>query len=83
MPPLGWRHKGSHAELSHSDGGLRTRNKKYSTIPEQMLRWRAVKWLIDLHCPEILLGFEFADSAPRGESSLTPRKESRQQFGSQ
>jgi hypothetical protein len=41
-----------------------TRNKKYSTIPEQMLRWRAVKWLIDLHCPEILLGFEFADAGP-------------------
>ena len=34
-----------------------TRNKKYSTIPEQMLRWRSAKWLIDLHCPEILLGF--------------------------
>lgn len=53
-----------------------TRNKKYSSIPEQMLRWRAVKWLIDLHCPEILLGFDVVDSAPRGESSLTPRKES-------
>lgn len=53
-----------------------TRNKKYSSIPEQMLRWRAVKWLIDLHCPEILLGFEFAESAPRGGSSLTPRNES-------
>jgi hypothetical protein len=35
-----------------------TRNKKYSTIPEQMLRWRSAKWLIDLHCPEILLGFD-------------------------
>lgn len=46
-----------------------TRNKKYSTIPEQMLRWRAVKWLIDLHCPEILLGFEFAESAPGNYSS--------------
>ena len=44
-----------------------TRNKKYSTIPEQMLRWRAVKWLIDLHCPEILLGF---DVGYEGENSL-------------
>ena len=52
-----------------------TRNKKYSSIPEQMLRWRAVKWLIDLHCPEILLGFEFADSAPRVESNLTQGKQ--------
>lgn len=53
-----------------------TRNKKYSTIPEQMLRWRSAKWLIDLHCPEILLGFDVVESAPRGETSYTPRKES-------
>lgn len=53
-----------------------TRNKKYSTIPEQMLRWRSAKWLIDLHCPEILLGFDVVESAPRGESNYQPRKES-------
>ena len=57
-----------------------TRNKKYSTIPEQMLRWRSAKWLIDLHCPEILLGFDVVESAPRGESNLTPRKESATDF---
>ena len=49
-----------------------TRNKKYSTIPEQMLRWRSAKWLIDLHCPEILLGF---DVGYEEENSLrTPQK---------
>ena len=57
-----------------------TRNKKYSTIPEQMLRWRSAKWLIDLHCPEILLGFDVVESAPRGESNLTPRNESATDF---
>jgi hypothetical protein len=53
-----------------------TRNKKYSTIPEQMLRWRSAKWLIDLHCPEILLGFDVVESAPWNDSSLTQRNES-------
>ena len=57
-----------------------TRNKKYSTIPEQMLRWRSAKWLIDLHCPEILLGFDVVESAPRGESPLTQRQESANNF---
>ncbi len=52
-----------------------TRNKKYSTIPEQMLRWRSAKWLIDLHCPEILLGFDVVDSAPRGDANLTQGKQ--------
>ena len=47
-----------------------TRNKKYQTIPEQMLRWRSAKWLIDLHCPEILLGFDVADSTDSGGNFL-------------
>lgn len=53
-----------------------TRNKKYTTIPEQMLRWRSAKWLIDLHCPEILLGFDVVESAPRGDTNLTRKNES-------
>ena len=44
-----------------------------------MLRWRSAKWLIDLHCPEILLGFDVVESAPRGESNLT-QKESATDF---
>lgn len=39
-----------------------TKNNKYKTIPEQMLRLRSAKWLINLHCPEILLGIDvFSD----------------------
>ena len=38
-----------------------TKNSKYKTIPEQMLRWRTAKWLIDLYCPEILFGFDVVD----------------------
>ena len=35
-----------------------TKNPKYKTIPEMMLRWRSASWLINLYCPEILLGME-------------------------
>lgn len=34
-----------------------TRNPKYKSIPEQMLRYRSATWLIRLYCPEVLMGF--------------------------
>lgn len=49
-----------------------TKNGKYKSLPEQMLRNRASKWLIDLHCPEILFGLDIADPGGR----LTATKES-------
>lgn len=33
-----------------------TRNSKYRSIPEQMLRWRAATRLINLYLPEVLFG---------------------------
>lgn len=33
-----------------------TRNPKYKSIPEQMLRWRAATRLINLYIPEVLFG---------------------------
>lgn len=33
-----------------------TRNSKYKSIPEQMLRWRAATRLINLYLPEVLFG---------------------------
>lgn len=33
-----------------------TKNPKYRSMPEQMLRYRSAVWLIRLHCPEVLLG---------------------------
>jgi hypothetical protein len=33
-----------------------TRNSKYRSIPEQMLRWRAATRLINLYMPEVLFG---------------------------
>ena len=53
-----------------------TKNSKYKSIPEQMLRWRSSAWLINLYCPEVLLGLQVHDDSARGESNLTPQKES-------
>jgi len=33
-----------------------TKNPKYSSMPEQMLRWRSAGRLVDLYCPEVALG---------------------------
>ena len=38
-----------------------TRNTKYQSMPEQMLRYRSATWLIRLHCPEVLLGMQASD----------------------
>ena len=38
-----------------------TKNSKYKTMPEQMLRYRSATWLIRSHCPEVLLGFDSAE----------------------
>lgn len=33
-----------------------TKNKKYQTMPEQMLRYRSATFLIRLYCPEVMVG---------------------------
>lgn len=33
-----------------------TKNQKYSTMPEHMLRWRSASMLIDLYAPDVMLG---------------------------
>jgi hypothetical protein len=38
-----------------------TRNAKYASMPEQMLRWRSATWLIRLYCPEVMMGLPTAD----------------------
>jgi hypothetical protein len=38
-----------------------TRNEKYKSIPEQMLRWRAATRLINLYMPEVLFGMAVKD----------------------
>jgi hypothetical protein len=40
-----------------------TRNSKYKSIPEQMLRWRAATRLINLYLPEVLFGLGVREEA--------------------
>ena len=40
-----------------------TRNPKYKSIPEQMLRWRAATRLINLYMPEVLFGLGVREEA--------------------
>jgi hypothetical protein len=45
--------------MAKADGW--TRNEKYKSIPEQMLRWRSATWLIRLYCPEVMMGLPAAE----------------------
>lgn len=38
-----------------------TRNGKYQTMGEHMLRWRSATMLVRLYCPEVLIGMQTAD----------------------
>jgi hypothetical protein len=40
-----------------------TRNAKYQSIPEQMLRWRSASRLINLYFPEVLFGMGVREEA--------------------
>jgi hypothetical protein len=44
---------------AHADGW--TRNPKYKSMPEQMLRWRSATRLINLYIPEVLSGLGVKD----------------------
>lgn len=46
-------------EMAKAEGW--TRNSKYRTMPVQMLKKRAVRMLIDNHCPEVLSGMGVGD----------------------
>lgn len=70
--------------MAKADGW--TKNAKYTTMPEHMLRWRSAAMLIRLYAPEVMLGIQSAEeiedatqSAPRDvtpprqvESSASP-----------
>lgn len=54
-----------------------TKNDKYRSMPEHMLRWRSATMLIRLYCPEVMFGLPVAEeiepeaSAPRVVSFST------------
>lgn len=45
-----------------------TKNSKYKSIPEQMLRWRSSSWLINLYCPEVLMGLAVYDDSTQAST---------------
>lgn len=59
-------------EMARAEGW--TKNPKYKSIPEQMLRYRSATWLIRLYCPEVLLGFgtseEIEDTVKAGSAPV-------------
>jgi hypothetical protein len=38
-----------------------TKNAKYTSMPEHMLRWRSAAFLIRLYCPEVMMGMQTAE----------------------
>lgn len=53
-----------------------TKNTKYASMPEQMLRYRAATFLIRLYCPEVMLGYqtveEIEDISAARAKDITP-----------
>lgn len=62
-----------------------TKNAKYRSIPEQMLRYRSATWLIRLYCPEVTCGMQSDDevsSLPQQSAKFDSRNEILQPTGS-
>lgn len=49
-----------------------TRNAKYASMPEHMLRWRSATMLIRLYMPEIMLGIPTADEVEDVSYAMMP-----------
>ena len=57
--------------MAKADGW--TKNAKYRSIPEQMLRYRSATWLIRLYCPEVTCGMQSTDEL-KDSDTLPQRK---------
>ena len=56
-----------------------TRNAKYKSMPEHMLKWRSAAFLIRLYAPEVMLGLptlEEAETMPDAMRDVTPPTQS-------
>jgi hypothetical protein len=49
-----------------------TNNKKYQSMPEQMLRYRSGTFLIRLYCPEVMIGVPSTIELELGMKDVTP-----------
>ena len=63
--------------MAKADGW--TKNAKYTTMPEHMLRWRSAAMLIRLYAPEVMLGIqsteEVEDATPSAPRDVTPPRQ--------
>lgn len=59
-------------EMAKAEGW--TRNQKYKSMPEQMLRYRSATMLIRLYCPEVMVGIPAAIEVETGSNmrDVTP-----------
>lgn len=49
-----------------------TKNSKYTSMPEQMLRYRSATFLIRLYCPEVMVGVPSQVEIELGMKDVTP-----------
>ena len=49
-----------------------TKNAKYQSIPEQMLRYRSAAFLIRLYCPEVMIGLPASAEIEDGMRDVSP-----------
>lgn len=49
-----------------------TSNKKYQSMPEQMLRYRSATFMIRLYCPEVMIGVPSTIELELGMRDVTP-----------
>lgn len=52
-----------------------TKNAKYQSMPEQMLRYRSATFLIRLYCPEVMMGLPTTTELETGMKDVTPDDE--------
>lgn len=57
-------------EMAKKEGW--TKNSKYQSIPEQMLRYRSAAFLIRLYCPEVMIGVPSAIEIELEARDVTP-----------
>ena len=57
-----------------------TKNPKYQSMPEHMLRWRSAAMLIRLHVPEVMGGMPISDEIEHPIKNVTPANDALEQF---
>lgn len=60
-------------EMARKEGW--TKNPKYQSIPEQMLRYRSAAFLIRLYCPEVMIGIPMETEVEMPMRDITPASE--------